>query len=159
MTRSGQDKGDERELTKWSVSRRAILTTGAIASGTLAVGEAVGRSAQIRAENARFPEGTRVVDGADPDPDPAIVINTLDVPISDWVVFGEETVADQNPTHDPLDRVVIVAFERLLDDGWPAWRRTPPKRLFDGVLERSIKFHAFPQNRLERWRSTGKNDG
>lgn len=152
---SDQHRGKDRERAKRSFSRRAFLMTGAIASGTLAIGDVTGRSADRREGKGGFPEGTPVVDGEDPDPDPAIVINSLNVPISDWVVYSDETVADHNPTYDPEDRVVIIAFEDILEQGWPNWRRNPPHRLFDGVVDRSIKFHAFPQARLERPRSTG----
>lgn len=157
MTPSDPDQHQGREggKAKWSFSRRVLLKTGAIASGTLAVGDVTGRSADRRGVKGTFPEGTQVVDGEDPDPDPAIVISSLDVPISDWNVYSDETVADHNPTYNPKDRVVIIAFEHLLDEGWPNWRRNPPNRLFDGVVERSIKFHAFPHARLERPRSTG----
>lgn len=94
--------------------------------------------------------GVPVVDGEDSDPDPAVVLLVLDVPISDWTVFGTETVADQNPTYDPEERVVVVAFEHLLDAGWPDWRTADASSRFDGVVTRGIKFHAFPQSRLER---------
>lgn len=94
-----------------------------------------------------------MVDSEDPEPDLAIVINVLDVPISDWIVYGRETVAEQNPAYDSTDRVVIVAFEHFLDQEWPDWRRNPPPQLFEGVVNRGIKFHAFPQERLERAQS------
>lgn len=152
---SGQHRGNEGGRSTWSVSRRAILKTGAVASGTLGLGKVTGRAADRRGGKAGFPEGTHVVDMEDVDPDPAVVINMLDVRISDWIVYGNETVADQNPTYDPEDRVVIVAFEHLLEQEWPDWRRNPPYRLFEGVVDRRIKFHAFPRARLERCRSTG----
>lgn len=144
-----------REASEWAVSRRTVLKAGAITSGGLALGDATGRAVARRVGKAGFSEGTPVVDGDDPDPDTALVINVLDVPISDWFVYGNETVADQNPGYDPEDQVVIVAFEHLLDREWANWRRTPPHRLFDGVVDRGIKFHAFPQARLKRGRPTG----
>lgn len=153
---TSQNSDQQRGRTERSFSRRAILVTGAIASGTLAVGDVTGRSADRRGGKGAFPEGTLVVDGENPDSDPAIVIKSLDVPIRDWIVYSDETVAEHNPSYDPDDRVVIIAFVHLLEQGWPNWRRNPPYRLFDGVIERSIKFHAFPQARLERPRSTGR---
>lgn len=104
---------------------------------------------------AGFRAGEAVLDSEDPDPDPAVVLAVFDVPISDWTVYGTETVAYQNPTYDHEQRVVVVAFERLLDEGWDGWRTTDPTSLFDGVVERGIKFHAFPQTRLERRRPNG----
>lgn len=99
-----------------------------------------------------------MIDSHDPDPDPAIVLKIPEVLIRDWDVFGRYTVADHHPNYDPKDRVVIVAFESLLESGWPEWRRAEPDMLFDGVTEQGIKFHAFPQARLERGRpNRGRN--
>lgn len=137
------------------VSRRWLMRTGASAAGGLALGSMAVPAAATPNGKGELRPPVPVLDRDDPDPDPAIVVAGLDVPISDWVVFGSETVADQNPSYDPDDRVVIVAFERLLDDGWPDWRRATPAELFDGVVARGVKFHAFPQARLLRGRSTG----
>lgn len=137
------------------VSRRWLMEAGASTAGALALGSVATPAAAKSNGNGGFRPPVPVLDRDDPDPDPAIVIAGLDVPISDWIVFEGETVADQNPSYDPEDRVVIVAFERLLDDGWPDWRRARPHDLFDGVVARGVKFHAFPETRLLRGRSTG----
>lgn len=139
------------------VSRRTVLT-GALASGTLVFGPATGRAAAQRDGGSLHP-GVPVVDSEDPDPDPAIVIDHLDVPIGDWIVYGDETVADQNPSYDPEDPVVIVVFEHHLDSGWTGWRQARPGTLFDGVVTRGIKFHAFPRARLDRHRSVPSGPG
>lgn len=135
--------------TDWPVSRRAVLKTSGLASGTLLLGTETGQVAAKHDGRRQFNEGVPVVDGDDPDPDRAIVINALDVPIRDWTVYGTETVADHNPSYDAEDRVVVVAFEHRLDSNWPTWRRRNPDALFDGVVDRGIKFHAFPGARLE----------
>lgn len=141
------------------VSRRSILKTGALAAGTAVIVEATGTAVARLDGTDGFRPPVPVTDSEDPDPDPTIVLAGFDVPIRDWTVFGTETVADHNPTYDPEDRVVVVAFEHLLDSGWPDWRRGKPFTLFDGVVERGIKFHAFPQTRLEKGRRTrGRND-
>lgn len=101
---------------------------------------------------AGFRAGVSVVDGEDADPDPAVVLAVFDVPISDWIVYANETVAFQNPGYDPEERVVVVAYEDDLDTGWPDWDAVEPETLFDGVVDRGIKFYAFPQSRLERVR-------
>lgn len=93
--------------------------------------------------------GDTVVDTEDTDPDPAIVVKLPDTPIDDWIVYGSETVAYQNPAYDPLERMVVVVFEHLLDDGWNSWDRADRGALYDGVVNRGIKFHAFPHARLE----------
>lgn len=94
--------------------------------------------------------GELVSDAVDATPDLAVVLAPMDVPIDDWVVFGEETVADHNPDRDPTDPVVIVAFVHLLEARWPEWRETDPTGLLDGVVDRGVKFHAFPRSRLAR---------
>lgn len=153
---SDQDRRRVRGRSKRPVSRRDVLKTGLLAPGPLAVGTAAGSRRSGRGGgNARFQEGNTVLDGDDPDPDPAIVVNTLEVPITDWTVFGSETVADHNPSYDPSEQVVIVAYEDRLEAGWPDWRRTRPDALFDGVVARGIKFHAFPRTRLQRTRNRG----
>lgn len=153
VPRRREDQGVLRRL----VSRRNVLKTGAFASvlGASASGSVAAR----RSGRGNYRPPVPVVDREDPEPDPAIVIDGLDVPISDWTVFDSETVADQNPDYDPGGRVVIVAFERLLDAGWPDWRRAEPDALFDGVVERGIKFHAFPEARLHRGRPRGGGRG
>jgi len=152
LPNSDRDWSAPQEVTGWPVSRRTLLKTGALASGALVIGDASGRAAARRGDRgvrARAP----VIDGEDPDPDAAVVVDVPGVPIDDWIVYGDETVADQNPAYDPGDQVVVVVFERLLDSGWPDWRRAKPDALFDGVVARGIKFHAFPQTRLERMRA------
>lgn len=138
---------------EWRLSRRTVLKTGGLASGTLGLGSKIEPAAARREDEGRFSEGVPVIDREDPDPDTAIVINVLDVPISEWIVFGSETVADHNPTYDSDDQVVIVTFDHRLDSGWSDWRRARPATLFDGVVSRGIKFHAFPRARLDRRRS------
>ncbi len=99
----------------------------------------------------RFELGEYVVDGdAEDDPDPAVVIAELDVPISDWTVYQDESVAAQNPTYREQESVAIVAFEHLLEEGWEDWNEANSDDLFEGVIDRGIKFHAFPRTRLER---------
>lgn len=155
---SGQHQSTARRADELPVSRRNVLKTGVLASGTVVLMEATGTAAARPDGNDGYRPPVPVTDSDDPDPDPAIVINWLDVPIRDWIVFGNETVADQNPTYDPEDRLVIVAFEHLLDSGWPDWRRANPATLFEGVVERGIKFHAFPEARLDKGRpNRGRN--
>ncbi len=97
----------------------------------------------------RFNAGDYVLDREDPEADPAVVIHARDIPIDDWVVYAEETVEDQNPDYEPDEPVVIVVYEHLLDAEWESWTEADAEELFDEVTERSIKFHAFPESRLE----------
>ncbi len=148
---------NERRDDQLPVSRRSVMKTGALASSAAVMVAATGRVA-ARNANSGYRPGTPVTDREDPDPDAAIVLASLDVPVRDWMVFRGETVADHNPDYASDDRVVIVAFEHLLESGWPNWRRGKPATLFDGVVDRAIKFHAFPQSRLQRGRrNRGRN--
>lgn len=141
-----RNNGDTTEVP---LSRRTVLKTGALASGAVAAGRISGRAVAGKG-NGDFRARARVVDREDPAPDTAIVLAALDIPISHWIVYGDETVADQNPTYDSGQPVVIVSFEHHLDSGWPDWRRANPNTLFDDVIERGIKFYAFPRDRLDR---------
>lgn len=94
--------------------------------------------------------GEYVTDATSDVPDLAVTLALPGAPIDDWLVYGEETVADHNPANDPTEPVVIVAYERLLDEGWPDWRAAPTGSLFDGTVARGVKFHAFPRSRLAR---------
>lgn len=94
--------------------------------------------------------GEVVSDGEDGSPDLAVVLATPDAAIDDWVVYADETVADHNPNRDPAEPVVVVGYEHLLDAGWPEWKEAPAGELFDGAVERGVKFHAFPRSRLAR---------
>lgn len=158
MTASNSEanRSSAREMVGKIASRRRILKAAGVASAALGLGGATGSAAARRSRKGRYTPGVPVIDRDDSNPDAAIVTNSLDVPIDDWTVFGDETVADQNKDeYDPDERVVIVAFEQLLDEGWPEWRRAKPDALFDGVVERGIKFHAFPKGRLQRGRPKG----
>ena len=98
-----------------------------------------------------FEPGDYVLDSEDDDADPAVVIHALDVPIDDWTVHGEQTVADQNPDYSETEPVVIVTYEDRLEKHWESWANREPEDLFDEVTDRGIKFHAFPASRLEHF--------
>jgi hypothetical protein len=149
---NADDHRDEREDIHLPVSRRTLLQTGALASATVMPVSASGRAASKPKNKGKLGPGDAVIDREDSDPDAAVVLDLLDVPISDWNVFGNETVADQNPRYNPKKSVVIVAFESHLDAGWPDWGQAESNFLFEGVMERGIKFHAFPRTRLRRSR-------
>lgn len=148
--KTGQDRRSARAVVEAAVTRRSVLKTGVFASGTFVLGGASGSAAARRPGSRVFKAGTQAFDVEDPEPDVAIVLAELDIPIDDWLVYGNETVADQNPAYDPETPVVVVAFEHHLESGWSDWRRSRPQALFDGVVERGIKFYAFPKSRLER---------
>lgn len=150
------DHREEGEPIQLPVSRRTLLQTGALASAPVIPVGATGRAAGKPGKKGRLGPGDAVIDREDSDPDTAVVLAMLDVPISEWNVYGDETVADQNPRYNPKKPVVIVAFESHLDSGWSDWRQAESNSLFEGVVERGIKFHAFPQNRLRRSRTNSR---
>lgn len=142
-----------------AVSRRGVLRTGTLVTWLLAVGGVSGLASARDDDRGPYRAPVPVTDTDDDDPDPAFVVWSTDIPISDWIVYGDETVADHNPTYDPHEPTVIVVFEDLLEEGWPAWRRAKPFELFLGVVEHGVKFHAFPRSRLEVRKRRGKGKG
>lgn len=107
--------------------------------------------ASVTLEFRGFVPGERVVDREAVQQDTAIVLKTARETADEWVVYGDETVADQNREYDyPADEpVVLVTFKSKLDADWSGWEDVPAGDLFQGVMNRNIKFHAFPVGRLE----------
>lgn len=108
------------------------------------------------AERTGFSPGDRVVDREANAKQTAIVIRDVDETADDWDVYGSETVADHNDVHsyvDEDDQVVLVVYERDLDQNWDYWDAADPEDLFYEVLTRGIKFYAFPEPRLQ-WEAT-----
>lgn len=152
---TNQDHRTDRESRDWPLSRRGLLKAGALST----FGGMPGLAAAKGEGRGPYPAPVPVLDTEDDDPDPAFVVWSTDIPISDWTVYGDETVADHNPNYDPDEPVVIVVFEDLLEAGWQNWRRAKPFELFSGVVDRGIKFHAFPRSRLEIRKRRGKGKG
>lgn len=97
-----------------------------------------------------FEVGEIVVDG-DEDEDlraPAVVINLPPVEADEWVAYhsdGEEvTVADDNPDYPSDAEVVVVSFEKTLDDWDGVWNGSDPLPLAEAP-----RFYSFPPHRLE----------
>lgn len=99
---------------------------------------------------SRFEPGGLVHDRDDPDEQPAVVLTEVRERADEWIVYGDETVHDQNPDYSAHDQVVVVAFRSVLVSGLDDWESIPAEDLFDTVVEESVKFHAFPEGRLER---------
>lgn len=141
--------GDEGVLTPDGLAATVSQTTAflphleAMVTGRRPFGDTVTADPDLK-------PGEYVSDREDPNPDLAVVLATPDIPIVDWLVYGEETVADHNPDHDLNDPVVIIAYERLLEDDWPEWHVQPVSTRFAETVDRGVKFHAFPRSRLAR---------
>ena len=103
-------------------------------------------------EPAGLQPGDRVVDREAAEPQAAVVIKLADETAEEWTVYGDETVDFQNREYDyaPGEQVVLVSYETILDENWEYWEAADPDDLFYEVLTRSIKFHAFPEGRLQR---------
>lgn len=95
--------------------------------------------------------GDLVVDREADPKETAVVIARVDETADEWIVYQEETVAYQNRRFDypDDDRVVLVTYKKFLDEDWEGWQESPSGDLFEGVMERNIKFHAFPESRLK----------
>lgn len=148
-----EHESDEAVGPNRLVTREGVRTAAAEAFSLFpALGRPDGAMLADYAEPPSFDlaVGEYVSDSATDDGDLAVVVATPDATVADWVVYGDETVADHNPDYDPDEPVVVVAFERLLDAGWGGWTDASSADLFDAVVERGIKFHAFPASRLQR---------
>lgn len=101
--------------------------------------------------SSQFTSGDPVLDTEDPDPTPGFVIHTPDSAIEEWTITledEEKTVAETNPEYDPEEPVVLVGYEKLLDEYWPEWTDASVHELFDGMCENGVKFYSFPESRL-----------
>lgn len=139
------------------VGADGLVTEGGLAACTASFATFVpflipdGASVPFEPSAAALGSGEFVSDGDDGTPDLAVVVRAFDgVPAESWTVYGDESVADQNPRYDPGETVVLVAYEGLLDAGWNGWRTADPAALLDEVVDRGVKFHAFPRSRLRR---------
>jgi hypothetical protein len=98
-------------------------------------------------------EGTRVVDGDENDPNDAVVVwRPDDMTTADWTyeAGGETyTTAESNPDYPDGEQLVVVVFERALEEAWPEWATADSNDLYEGVKERNLPLFGFPEERLE----------
>jgi hypothetical protein len=105
------------------------------------------------AERDDLPVGTVVLDREDDDPNRGAVVNRPPVAADEWTAYvdeaGEEvTVADDNPSYDGTEEIVVVAFLDDLDPVRPEWAGESPLTLTD-LHEDGASTYAFPPARLE----------
>ncbi|MFB6185682.1 MAG: hypothetical protein ABEI86_02300, partial [Halobacteriaceae archaeon] len=81
----------------------------------------------------------------------AVVIKHSDISISEWEVSDddERTVAADNPEYDEDEDTVLVVFESYFDGEFDNWKEIGSEDLYEEVVDRDIKFYAFPESRLE----------
>lgn len=106
-----------------------------------------------RTQRGDLPVGTVVLDREDDDPNRAAVVNRPAVTAGEWVAYvddeGEEvTVADDNPSYNGTEEIVVVAFLDDLDPVRPEWAGESPLTLTD-LHEDGASTYAFPPARLE----------
>jgi hypothetical protein len=84
--------------------------------------------------------------------DEMVVILTPEADCTDWDV-GEDnqyTVAEKNPDYADDQPVIITSFKDSLEEKVENWNSIDKGELFDKVTDNSIRFYAFPKNRLEK---------
>ncbi|XGI84455.1 hypothetical protein ACEU6E_04195 [Halorutilales archaeon Cl-col2-1] len=112
--------------------------------------------------DTRLKPGDIVIDSEGGD-DEAVVLHTPGMTVDEWEVTDSETVADHNPDYSENEDVVITAF--IEGDGvtgmeaWEGWREADAYSLFDGAIEKGVKFYAFPESRLEAVGENALEDG
>jgi hypothetical protein len=107
-------------------------------------------------------EGTRVVDGDEDAPNDAVVVwRPADMTTADWTyeAGGETyTTAESNPDYPDDEQLVVVVFERALEEAWPEWTTVDPSDLYEGVKNRNLPLFGFPESRLEPIAPDSSND-
>jgi len=92
--------------------------------------------------------GARVYDRDDPDPNDAIVLRVLDIPISEREMDDGRTVADANSDYPSDDTAVVVVFEDALDRIDAEWDVSTQESLQHLGADSIISTYAYPESRL-----------
>jgi len=94
--------------------------------------------------------GTLVVDGDDPDPDLAVVVNHPKKVASEWEIDDAgTTVADLNPEYPTDSPLIVVVFKHTLDGYDPQWEKYPHEnRPLTEFAEAGIPYYTFPRERI-----------
>ena len=90
-------------------------------------------------------EGTRVIDGDDNPNTPVVVWRPEAKTTADWIYeAGRETytIAESNSTYLDDDQLIVVVFERRLEDAWPEWTAADPDDLYEKSLRMSTEAQA-----------------
>lgn len=96
--------------------------------------------------------GDYVIDSDDDAPDLAVVVHRPGVSIAEIPVNrgdAARSVAADNPTYDPTEPAVVVAFvESGLTQAWPDWLDHRAEGLHAGAQTHHITLYTFPEPRL-----------
>lgn len=96
-----------------------------------------------------FELGAVVQDRDDGDPNPAVVVNIPPVPASEWDVYGDVTVAEDNPKYPSDATVVIVIYLSEFETANIEYEGGKPLSLKE-LNRQGIRFYSFPSGRLKR---------
>lgn len=85
------------------------------------------------------------------DPDGVIVVlDILDTPAYEFELSGGITVADVYPSYPESDRVVICAYDRVLDRYRDCWDVESP-HIVDWLRDVGAPLHYYPESKLDRY--------
>lgn len=91
-------------------------------------------------------QGCFVLDKEAETEDSALLIKVTSANLEEWDVEDGKTVADMNPDYDTDQKTALIVWQDRLDD----WDFTEAEDLYMDAVNKSIRFYAFPINRLER---------
>jgi hypothetical protein len=97
--------------------------------------------------SASVTPGTIAVDGDDPDPDPTVVVNTPTATADEWNVPGG-TLADDNPSYDSDESVVVVVYLSDLERTPYAGYSGPWPMPLRPISQSNARHYSFPESRL-----------
>lgn len=102
-------------------------------------------------EQSQFELGMTVHDRHSPSPDDAVVVNLPDIPINKFIAYHDGnrkvTVAEDNPSYDPKQKVVVVVYQNVLDNFGGEYTGESPIS-FDALSRNNIPYYGFPPARL-----------
>lgn len=102
-------------------------------------------------EQSQFELGMTVHDRHSPSPDDAVIVNLPNITIKNFVAYKsgnkEVTVADDNPSYDPQQKVVVVVYQDVLDNFGGEYTGKSPIS-FDALSRNNISYYGFPPARL-----------
>lgn len=103
-----------------------------------------------------FNFGDVVIDRDNPS-DEAVVVNFPPQDASEWTIYRDMTLAEDNPGYPSDDTVVIVVYRDTLKETLPYYSGCHPLILSD-LHEQDMKFYAFPASRLEKVGEIGPHE-
>ena len=93
--------------------------------------------------------GHVVVDSEQPShkQDRAVVVNTPPIRADEWQVY-DRTVADDNPSYDPSENVVVIVYEDELQEQYPEFNGGGGAIQIRQLEMNDVSYYAFPRSRV-----------